>query len=306
VSGAALPSITGRVYDIKRFAVHDGPGIRTVVFLKGCPLRCAWCHNPEGMSAVPELSFTMQKCVGCGDCVRACPNGVHALPEVGVHTIDRTRCTLCGACVEACIPGALRIYGREVTVEELLEEVLADRPFYEQSGGGVTLSGGEPLSQPGFTAAFLHACKTAGLHTALDTSGAVPWSAFEAVLPDTDLVLYDVKHIDREAHRTWTGIDNVRILDNLQRLGRMGIPVEVRIPCLPGVNDGKVLDRIAAFLREIPSLTEVRLLPYHDFARSKYTAIGLPDTMPQVEKPGPEAMAVLRAVMVRHGLRVAE
>ncbi len=198
------------------------------------------------------------------------------------------------------------MYGREVTVEELLEEVSADRPFYEQSGGGVTLSGGEPLSQPAFSAAFLHACKTAGLHTALDTSGAVPWSAFEAALPHTDLVLYDVKHIDREAHRTWTGIDNTWILDNLQRLGRAGIPVEVRIPCLPGVNDGQVLEHIAVFLREIPSLTVVRLLPYHDFARSKYAAIGLEDTMPQVEKPGPEAMAVLRAVIVRHGLRVAE
>ncbi|MBP7401956.1 MAG: glycyl-radical enzyme activating protein [Clostridia bacterium] len=306
MSGPEAPSGTGRIYDIKRFAVHDGPGIRTVVFLKGCPLRCAWCHNPEGMSAAPDLSLTLMKCVGCGDCVRACPNGAHSLPDVGVHEIDRTRCTLCGACVEACVPGALRLYGREVSVEALLAEVSADRPFYEQSGGGVTLSGGEPLSQPAFAAAFLRACRAAGLHTALDTSGAVPWDAFEAVLPHTDLVLYDIKHIDPEAHRTWTGLDNVRILDNLRRLGRAGVPIEVRIPCLPGVNDGDVLERIAVFLREIPSLTAVRLLPYHDFARSKFAAIGREDTMPRVERPGPEAMAAMRAVMVRHGLRTAE
>ncbi len=298
-----MSSITGRIFDIKRFAVHDGPGIRTTVFLKGCPLHCAWCHNPEGISPAPELAFIVRKCIGCGDCVKACPVGAHTLAD-GIHTFDRTRCTLCGACVEACCPQALVLYGREVTVEQLMSEILPDREFYEQSGGGITVSGGDPLIQPDFCAAFLQACRENGLHTAVDTSGAVPWSAFEKVLPHTDLVLFDLKHFDDAEHRRWTGLGNSRILENLLTLGRLGVSVEVRIPCLPTVNDGDVLEAIAGFLRQVPSLTGVRLLPYHDFARSKFGAIGLEDTMPLVDKPSQEQMEDLREIVRRHGLVV--
>lgn len=298
-----MSSITGRIFDIKRFAVHDGPGIRTTVFLKGCPLHCAWCHNPEGISPAPELAFVVRKCIGCGDCVKACPVGAHTLAD-GVHTFDRTRCTLCGACVEACCPQALILYGREVTVEQLMSEILPDREFYEQSGGGITVSGGDPLLQPDFCSAFLQACREARLHTALDTSGVVPWAAFEKVLPHTDLILYDLKHYDDAEHRRWTGLGNARILENLLALGRLGVPVEVRIPCLPTVNDGDVLEAIAGFLRQVPSLTGVRLLPYHDFARSKFEAIGLEDTMPRVDKPSQERMEALREIVRRHGLVV--
>ena len=242
-----MSEVMGNVHSFESFGTLDGPGLRFIVFLQGCPFRCLYCHNPDTWD-----------------------------PEDG----------------------------RRIGVQDIVARIERCRAYLRN--GGATISGGEPLLQPEFTLALLQGLKAARVHTALDTSGAVPWSAFEAALPHTDLVLYDVKHIDREAHRTWTGIDNTWILDNLQRLGRAGIPVEVRIPCLPGVNDGQVLEHIAVFLREIPSLTVVRLLPYHDFARSKYAAIGLEDTMPQVEKPGPEAMAVLRAVIVRHGLRVAE
>lgn len=281
--------------------MHDGPGIRTTVFFKGCPLRCAWCHNPEGMAREPELSFTRQKCALCGACAVACPNGAHQIDiDTGEHRIDRSRCARCGKCVEACYPQALMIYGRNVTVDELAGEALADRAFYEESGGGVTASGGEPLLQSEFCAAFFKACRAQGVHTALDTCGAVAWEAFERVLPHTNLVLYDVKHIDAKAHRRWTGMGNGRILENLLAVGRAGVPVEVRIPCVPSVNDGAIED-IAQFLTRIPTLTAVKLLPYHDFARSKYTAIGLIDTMPRVEKPSPERMEELRAIVRRFG-----
>ena len=298
-----MTAVTGRVFDVKRFAVHDGPGIRTTVFLKGCPLRCAWCHNPEGISPAPEVAFISQKCIGCGACVRACPVGAHSIAG-GVHAYERSGCTLCGACVEACYPQALVLYGRGVTVEQLMSEILPDREFYVQSGGGVTLSGGDPLLQPDFCAAVLKACRQEELHTAVDTSGAVPWSSVEKVLPYTDLFLYDIKHFDPDQHHSWTGSDNARILENLVALGHKGVPVEVRIPVLTSVNDGEVLLAIANFLKRIPSLTGVRLLPYHDFARSKFTAVGLPDTMPVIEKPSPEAMEGLKDTVRKCGLTV--
>jgi pyruvate formate lyase activating enzyme len=293
-----MTAATGRIFDIKRFAVHDGPGIRTTVFLKGCPLRCAWCHNPEGISPDLELAFITQKCIGCGACVRACPVGAHEI-AFSVHVFDRRSCTLCGACVEACDPQAMVLYGREVSVEQLMSEILPDREFYVQSGGGVTLSGGEPLLQPDFCTALLMACRQEGLHT-----GAVPWSAIEKGLPYTDLFLYDVKHIDSAQHRSWTGSDNARILENLAALSQAGIPVEVRVPVLNSVNDGEVLLAIAKYLKSVPSLTGIRLLPYHDFARSKFAAVGLPDTMPMVEKPSPEVMEGLKNTLRELGLTV--
>lgn len=298
-----LPDLTGRIFDIARFSVHDGPGIRTTVFLKGCPLRCIWCHNPEGIKQQVQLSYTVQKCLLCGDCVQDCPNQALSLHDTGI-IIDRNRCQLCGECVDACPPQALRLYGRDISVDDLLKVVLADRAFYEQSGGGVTLSGGEPLLQPAFCAAFLQACHDNGLHTALDTSGAVPFAAFEKVLPHVDLFLYDLKHIDPDEHDNLTGRDNQDILSNLTRLGQLSVPLEVRIPCLPSINDGVVFEKMASFLRTIPSLLRVRLLPYHDLARSKFAAVGMIDSMPHIDMPNDETMRKLQVTAQRQGLTV--
>lgn len=300
---AGRQNVRGLVFDIAHFTVHDGPGIRTTVFMKGCPLRCIWCHNPEGIDRQPQLSYTHAKCISCGDCIGSCPENAICFADDNLH-IDRQKCLVCGRCTQACRPEALFLYGREFTVTDLLPEILADREFYRQSGGGVTLSGGEPLLQPDFCASFLAACQAEKLHTALDTCGAVPFSDFEAVLPHINLVLYDLKHIDSAVHRRLTGLGNELILQNLRRLGQLSVPLEVRIPCLPTLNDGIIMQRMADFLSDIPSLLQVRLLPYHDLARSKYRAIGIPDNMPHIGKPDAKTMRGLQEIISRQGLKV--
>ena len=218
-----------RIADIIRFATHDGPGIRSTVFLKGCPLSCVWCHNPETISPTPEIGYFAKKCIGCGECVRVCPEGAHRV-EDGRHTFDRALCVACGACAEVCLGEALTLYGREMTAEQVLATVLRDRAFYDQTGGGLTLSGGEPLLQAQFCAEVLGMAHHEGIHTAVDTCGAVPWEAFEAVLSVTDIFLYDLKHTDPTVHRKYTGADNALIIENLRRLSASGAAIEVRIP----------------------------------------------------------------------------
>ena len=269
----------GNIFDIKRFAVHDGPGIRTTVFFKGCPLRCVWCHNPEGLSAKPQLAYYAHKCVGCGCCVSSCPAGAHTLDAEHIHRFDRAKCLSCGKCVSTCYNGALSLFGRTVTVEELLPELLADRDFYESSGGGITLSGGECLLQADFCAALLARLKAEGIATAVDTCGYVPQDAFEKVLPYTDLFLYDIKAIDEDVHLRCTGHSNKRILENLRYLQSCGKAVEIRVPYVPGFNDGQK-EKILSFLKDFSSIVRIRILPYHHYAATKYKALGLADTLP--------------------------
>lgn len=266
------------VFEIKHFAVHDGDGIRTTVFFKGCPLRCVWCHNPEGIAGKPQLAYHAHKCITCGECVTVCPTRAHSLTN-GIHRIDRTVCSACGLCVDACLGEALTLYGKEMTVEELLPHLLEDREFYDHSGGGVTLSGGECLIHAEFCTELLQRLKSEGIRTAVDTCGAVPQAALDAVMPYTDVFLYDLKAIDAEVHRRCTGCDNHRILENLRYLDACGATVEIRIPYVPAYNDGEI-PAMAKFLRELNHVSKIKLLPYHNYAGSKYAALEMNNTLP--------------------------
>ncbi len=295
-SDAADLTIEGVVFDVKRFAVHDGPGVRTVVFLKGCPLSCAWCHNPESVRPKPELAYYPQRCIGCGACVEACPNGVHSFSSSGTHLLARDRCEACGRCAEDCYAEALVLIGKRMSVGDVLSQLVEDRSFYDTSGGGITLSGGEPFAQPSFTRELLRACRQSGLHTAVDTSGFATWTVIDPALPYASLVLFDVKHLGSAEHRRWTGRDNELILENLRRISDAGVPIEVRVPVVPGANDDEEhLDAIAELLSTLPTLTGVRLLGYHGLAGSKYESIGRPSTLPTVDSPSRERLGALAA-----------
>lgn len=302
-SRADSPPLTATVFDIKRFAVHDGDGIRTTVFLKGCPMRCAWCHNPEGLSARPQLAWYRDTCVSCLQCLPACPQGAHTAVG-GRHAFVRSQCTVCGRCADACPNGALVLYGKTVTADRLLPILCEDSDFYRNSGGGVTLSGGECLLQYGFCAQLLRRLKERGIHTAVDTCGDVPKDAIDAVLPYTDVFLYDIKAIDPSVHMRCTGRPNRRILDNLHYIDAQGNDIEIRIPYVPGYNDGQ-MDKIAACICGLRHLTKVRLLPYHRYAASKYSALGMPDTLPP-QLPSDAELADARALLRAYGLPVAD
>ena len=269
--------MTGRIFAIKRFAVHDGEGIRTTVFFKGCPLRCIWCHNPEGMSFAPQLAVYSHKCVLCGEC-SSCPEGAVKLVD-GKFFTERENCKVCGECVGKCVFSAREFFGREVDADTLAEELCADRRFFESSGGGVTLSGGECLSQPEFSLALLIALKKRGINTTVDTCGCVPREIFEKILPYVDTFLYDIKAIDSEVHKRCTGRDNSLILSNFEYLCSQNCNIEVRIPFVVGCNNGEI-EKIGEFLRGKP-IKKVTVLKYHDFARSKFEDLGLDDTMPE-------------------------
>ena len=247
--------MTAIIFEIKRFAVHDGDGIRTTVFFKGCPLRCVWCHNPEGLSAKPQTAHYSHKCIGCGECKKE------------------------GFKPEDCLGEATVLYGKEMTVEELLPILLEDKDFYETSGGGVTLSGGECLMQAGFCAELLKKLKENEIHTAVDTCGFVSKESLDKVIPYTDVFLYDIKAYDEDVHIKCTGLSNKQILENLIYLDSIGKDIEIRIPYVPDYNDGQI-EKIACFLARLKSITKIRVLPYHNYASSKYEALNMANTLP--------------------------
>ena len=260
-------AIQGLVFDVDTFAVHDGPGIRLAVYLKGCPLSCTWCHSPESQGYGPELVLTRDRCLLCGRCVIVCAQSAHAI-EDGHHAIARERCVACGRCAATCPSRALAIKGDWVTAGEVVAQAARMKPFFDHSGGGITLSGGEVTAQAEFAAAVLAGCREQGIHTAIETCGAASWERLRMLVELSDLVLYDIKLIDEAAHRRWVGTSNRQILDNARRLA--GHNAQVRVPLIPGITDTvENLDAVLAFLREA-GLGSVALLPYNTSAGAKY------------------------------------
>ena len=277
------------ISNLQRFSLDDGPGIRTTVFFKGCNLRCAWCHNPECISGGHTLQLLQDACTGCGGCVSACRQGVHRIDQDGRHHLDRSLCVGCGACAYQCTHGALTLIGTRYEPESLLRELLKDRRYYETSGGGVTFSGGEPLLHPDYLVRMLELCRGAGLHTAVDTAGCVPFPVLERVLPLADLFLYDIKLWTSERHQAATGVPNQLILENLRRLTDAGGAVYLRTPIIPGYNDDlEELGCIARFLADLPArgqVQKIQLLPYHNYGVGKYVSIGLTSGTAQTRPP---------------------
>jgi pyruvate formate lyase activating enzyme len=295
------------VFDIRRYSIHDGPGIRTTVFLKGCALSCQWCHNPESQARGPELMLLPGRCIRCGACVEACERGAASLTEAG-PAADRAACATCGtfACAAACVTGAREVAGKPMSVAQVVAEVARDLPFYERSGGGATLSGGEPMRQPRFTAALLAALKARGIHTALDTCGHTAWAALERVRAHVDLFLYDLKLVDEARHRRFTGVSNRRILANLRALSERGHRIVLRLPVVPGINDDDAnLRGVAALAAGLPRLEGVELLPYHRIGADKYVRLGRPYALERTDLPAATRLEAIATELRAAGLPVA-
>ncbi len=304
---------TGIVFNVQRYSTDDGPGIRTTVFLKGCPLSCTWCHNPEGVSPLPEVLVVAERCVGCGECALVCPLATEAIgpgiplaPGARRAAAGTVGCLRCGKCVDACVAGARRLVGTERTPDDVLREVERDRVFYERTGGGVTFSGGEPLAQGAFLLECLRACRDRGLHTAVDTSGWAEQNLVRAVAEAADLFLFDLKTLDPNLHQKSTGVPLAPIIENLREADAAGIPLVVRFPVVPGVTDSEenlraLADMVASLSRPVP----VRLLPFHRTATDKYRRLGRSWRHAGLEPPSNERMGEVASFLKSRGVSVS-
>lgn len=299
--------VKGYVFDIQHYSIHDGPGIRTTVFLSGCPLRCLWCQNPESQKLKPQLFYLKDKCIGCGRCIPVCPKGAISPFEGKVKT-DRNLCDACGKCVEVCPTEARSIVGKEMTALEVYKKVASDVLFYNESGGGVTLSGGEVFVQPEFAAALLKLCKDNNIHTAVETCGFAQWETMEKVLSYVDLVMYDLKHLDTVEHEKCTGVPNETILENLKKIHhKLHLPINIRIPVIPGYNNSiKNMEATAEFIaNELDESVKVNLLPYHRMGEGKRQ--NLEDEMNAFSTTSPtdEEMDKLKKIFEWYGIEAS-
>ena len=288
----------GTVFNIQHFSLHDGPGIRSTVFFKGCNLRCFWCHNPESWSPRPQIQFYQNRCIGCRACVDACVRG-----EAGKRALFTDACTDCGSCAEACMTEALRLTGKERTVEDVMAELARDGDIYASSNGGITFSGGEPMLQPDFLRALLEACRKLGWHTAVESAVCVPWETVGSILPLTDLMICDVKTVDDEAHRKATGRSNALILENVRRIAESGAPLLLRTPIIPEFNDGDAdIAAIAEFIATLRHRPSWELLPFRDLCKSKYESLNRPFGADKLETPKNHRMDRLREIAEGFGI----
>ena len=295
--------VSGIIFNIQKFSVHDGPGIRTTIFMKGCPLSCRWCSNAESMNPMPEPGIIVERCTGCGDCVDACPEKAMAVIN-GKVIIDRSLCNACGDCISLCPEEAITIYGRTVTVEEVLREVLKDRLFYSGSSGGVTVSGGEPLRQSEFVKELFRKCKQEGINTCLDTCGYASSKVLRDVLQFTDNVLFDLKHMDIDKHREFTGVENACIKENAEIVCESNADVLFRIPLIDGVNSSQDnIRRTAEFIKSLGDSKKVELLPYHRLGVGKYKMLGREYPGKNLETPDEATLEILKGIFTQHGIR---
>jgi pyruvate formate lyase activating enzyme len=296
--------VSGTVFDVKKFSIHDGPGIRTTVFLKGCPLDCWWCHNPESQHVEPELMVRPQRCISCGACLVACSHGAISTQGDAIIT-DQERCTVCGACVETCYAEAREMVGRTMSVNDVMVAIARDIPFYDESGGGATFSGGEPLLQPTFLLALLQACRAQEIHTALDTCGFASWATIERIRRHVDLFLYDLKLMDDSRHRQFTGVSNEPILRNLIKLSENGHEIIIRFPLVPGFNDDHDnVRQLAAFAATLPHPVQVDVLPYHHTAADKYQRLNRHYALSNTRPPAEETVTEIRRMLEAQDLMV--
>ena len=296
---------TGKLFNIQPYSIHDGPGIRTTFFVKGCPLRCKWCQNPESQASAPVLLFYESKCKGCGLCAGACPhNAIHIVK--GKAKTNRAVCRDCGSCCGICPAAARELSGKEWDIETLVDKALDDKLFIDESKGGITLSGGEPLLQPQFAAEFLRACKKKGFHTALDTTGFAGWEAAKPVFEAADLILFDIKHMDSLKHKALTGVPNELILQNLIRLHELEKEIYIRVPVIPGMNDDeKNLRNMASFIQDkLDAKYKVFLLPFHNLGNAKLQSLEQEDKCLYLEPPTALHMQSLKAILEEYGINV--